>query len=156
MTSNPELDKATAAQVLWTPGRVLASAVEWVKAGLRERERGRSFFGPDNIPNEFDHGGSGISGTVQSMLIDAHLITPCNIDNKDWGIRHGRRKSVRYKAKSRWVNLYHLTSVGLAESFVAKHDRDWQRSQRDWIDEVRQTGKVDGVVSLTDEKGGRL
>jgi hypothetical protein len=139
-----ELEQAVAAQVVWKPGPVLRAAIELVKAGLSELDKGRAHFGCDNVPESYQYEGQGICGVATRMLIHAEIIVPSQHHAPADGIFHGRRKSVRGSAHARRVDLYELRGRALAESFVSRHDSTFKVSERDWIQEVRQTGKVQG------------
>lgn len=139
-----ELEEAVAQQMAWKPGPVLRAAVELVKAGLSELDKGRGYFGCDNVSESYQYEGQGICGVATRMLIHAGVIVPSQRHAPADGIFHGRRKSTRESAHARRIDLYELTGRSLAESFVSRHDSTFKVSERDWIQEVRQTGKVHG------------
>ena len=136
------LETAVAVQQLWKPGPVLRAAVELVKAGLSELDKGRAHFGCDNIPEAYVYEGQGICGVATRLLIHSNLIAPSQYHNPDAGVFHGRRKSLRGSAHARRVDLYELASRGLAEAFVRKHDSSWKASQLDWV-ELASQGKLE-------------
>jgi hypothetical protein len=131
-----------AAQILWKPGPVLRAAVELVKAGLSELDKGRAHFGPDNVDPAYSYEGTGICGVATRMLTQANIIVPSQYHNPEEKVFHGRRKSLRDQANSRRVDLYELASRGLAEAFVKKYDSTWLLSQSDWI-ELSNQGKLE-------------
>jgi hypothetical protein len=132
------LETAVAAQVLWKPGPILRAAVELVKAGLSELDKGHSFFGCDNVPEAYAYEGQGICGVATRMLIQSNLIRPSQYHNPEQGVFNGRRKSLRKQGHARRVDLYELASKGLAEAFVVRYDPSWQTSQLDWVDMQRK------------------
>ena len=110
-------------EVAWKGDELQRACVALVEAGLREFAAGRSYFGPDNIPEEVSFDGVGIVGSAVHMLREAHIIYSCMWHRPDMGIEHGRRKSLRPSANGRKVNLYSLTNRSLAESFLARHGK---------------------------------
>ena len=136
------LETAVANQCLWKAGPVLRAAVELVKAGLSELDKGRAHFGADNVGEAYVYEGQGICGVATRLLIHSNLIAPSQYHNPDEGVYHGRRKSKRGSAHARRVDCYELASRGLAEAFVKKHGSSWRMSQQDWT-ELAAQGKLE-------------
>jgi len=137
-------EQAKAGQIMWKPGAILGAAVQLIRAGLSELDKGRSYFGPDNVSEDYEYNGQGAAGTTIRLMLDDNQIKHSDLHRPDVGIVHGRRKSLRPSAHGRRVDLYELCGRAKAEAFLVRFDPTWKREQRDWVDEVKTTGKVDG------------
>lgn len=141
-----ELEHAVAIQHAWKPGPVLRAAVELVKAGLAELDKGRGHFGCDNVREEYQYEGQGICGVATRMLLQADIIKPSQYHNPSIGVIHGRRASLRESGHGRRVDLYELVNRGLAEAFVMKHEPAYKAVQLDWVELSRQGKLQEGKV----------
>lgn len=136
------LETAVAVQICWKAGPVLRAAVELVKAGLSELDKGRAHFGCDNVPESYQYEGQGICGVATRMLLQAKIIVPSQYHNLAEHVFAGRRTSTRDSAHGRRVDLYELTGRGLAEAFVKRYDSSYKVTQQNWI-ELAEQGKLE-------------
>lgn len=119
---NPALAHAVEVQTAWKSAEIVSASIALVQAGLKELDKGRTYFGPDNIPEHISFSGVGIVGSAVHMLREAHIIQDCMIHRPEDGIVAGRRRSLRPSANGRKICLYSLTSRGMAEAFLQRHN----------------------------------
>ena len=125
-------EKAKDQMWTWKTRETKRAQCEIVKAGLRELNAGRDYFGPDNIPDDITFSGNGIVGSAVSGLISANIIYEVrHLWKFDEGINHGRRRSLRKAANGRKLQLYALVSRGVAESFLRRNKAAYEDIQRE-------------------------
>ena len=110
----------------WKTKETKRAQCELIKAGLRELNAGRDYFGPDNIPEDVTFSSNGIMGNATRSLMSAHIIR-----ENYGGILYGRRRSLRKSANGRKVQLYALVSNGAAKSFLRRNKAAYEDMQRE-------------------------
>ena len=106
----------------------VAYAVALVKAGLALLDRGVTYFGSDDVPEDVSPGG-GIPGSAVESLRNAHVIADFWQTIPEQRIYGGRRKSKRASANGRKIALYGLASRTIAETYLARNGVKLPRSQ---------------------------
>jgi len=110
---------AIAQQVIWKNDEVHRFAVALVRAALGRRDRGVHTFTTDIVPDAERGTGTGIAGSVVTMLKNANVIQPAGIV-RDGKFYAERMMSAREGRKSAWNNVYSLTSGALAAEFLER------------------------------------
>lgn len=117
--------EAIAQQVVWKNGEMLRFACALIRRALAlPVEPGQ--FTTDIVPDSERGDGHGIAGSVVDILKKSSLLEPVGIvqrgpDNQPTFYAH-RLKSTRADAKSRWLNVYRLTSRALAQEFLSRYE----------------------------------
>jgi hypothetical protein len=104
----------------------------FVKAGIDCTISGMEIcFGPDDIKEEsqLEEKDCHLQGCAVTILLNAEIIVPYYGHLPDQRIFGGRRMSHRKNAKNRKIQLYQLTSRGLAESFLEHNKSDFDPVQ---------------------------
>ena len=116
-------------EVIWKNDEVMSFACSLVRHALEKLNVGVTHFTTDIVPDA-ERGpmiggkpGNGIAGSVVTMLKNANVVAPVGIYQDKMFFPH-RAKSTRASAKTRWLNVYRLTSRQLAESFLDRSLRD--------------------------------
>ena len=126
-----DVTQAIELQVCWKSQDIQRAATELVRAGLSELDKGRAWFGPDNIPADVTFDGQGIVGSAVHVLREGHVIEDYFGTVKDEAILFGRRRSLRESANGRKVQLYQLASRTIAETFLRRHAVAVEPQQRE-------------------------
>jgi hypothetical protein len=124
-------DDAKSCQTLWKPNDLLAVACELVRAGLDQFDKGRDYFGPDDVPESFTAEGQGLTGSAVHMLRAAGIIEDYYGHHPEDGVMHGRRRSKRESANGRKVCTYQIVGRGLAEAFLRRNGVAVEGMQRE-------------------------
>lgn len=101
----------------------------FVKTGLDLLRDGVSYFGSDDVPENEQPASHAVPGSAISALRIAHVIEDFYGDIPNEGIYHGRRKSKRVSANGRKINLFSISSVGLAERYLEKNRVEFEPLQ---------------------------
>jgi len=92
-----------------------------VEVGLNLLYSGVPYFGSDDVPESKQPESHAIPGTAASMLRHAGILTDFFGSIPEENIWQGRRKSKRKLANGRKINLFQLTSVSMAESYLNRN-----------------------------------
>ena len=106
---------------VWKNAELQAYCIAFVKAGLDLLQDGISYFGSDNVSESEQPNSHSIPGCAISLLRTAGVITDFFGTIRSEKITNGRRKSMRDLANGRKVNLFQLTSIGMAEQFLKRN-----------------------------------
>ena len=115
----------------WKTREMKRAQCELIKAGLIEFEKGRDYFGPDNIPESITFSGNGIMGNATKSLMSARIIEEIHGWSIEERVTHGRRRSLRKSANGRKLQLYALVSNGTAKSFLRRNKAAYEDIQRE-------------------------
>ena len=112
---------AISQQVVWKNDEVLAFAVSLVRHALAKLNVGATHFTTDIVPDADRGSGSGIAGSVVTMLQAAHVLKPVGLEvDKIWYPLH--LKSQRPSASARYVRVYQLVSCSAATEFLERNE----------------------------------
>ncbi len=110
-------DEAIACQVVWKTDAMKRYAVAFVSAALGLARAGDAEVASDDVPESAEPEHPGIAGNVCHMLRRAHVIAPVMVAAG----QIKRRKSGRESRNAAWINVYQLTSCGMAEEFLRRN-----------------------------------
>ena len=119
----PAPAEAICQEIAWKNPELRRFCVALVKAALAQSDPD---FTTDIVPDQVrtcgvDAPGTGMAGSAVTLLKNASVIQPMGITQG--GVFYAnRRMSERPGAKSRWLNVYHLTSRAIAREFLARND----------------------------------
>ena len=105
-------------QIAWKNPEMRRFAVALVRAALGADN---AEFTTDLVADQLRGDGTGIAGSAVTVLKDAHIIEPVGITSAGTWYA-ARRQSERPGAKSRYLNIYKLTSRPLALAFLAANN----------------------------------
>lgn len=125
----PAPAEAVDQQVVWKNDEIKAFAVALVRAALARQAAGSTQFTTDIVPDAERGSGTGIAGSVVTMLKNASVIQAVGFwrDNRFYA---ERMMSAREGRKSAWNNVYQLTSHAAAVSFLERHGAAAPRLQQ--------------------------
>ena len=117
MSDDPKFHAAINQEICWKNPELQRFAVALVRRAL---ESGRPHFTTDIVPDADRGAGPGIAGSVVELLKNANVIRP--VGHNSGGAWFALRvKSTRPDRKSAWLNVYQLSSAGMAEAFLRRH-----------------------------------
>lgn len=93
----------------------------FIQAGLNAAYYDTPYFGSDDVPETDQPIDHAIPGSAIAMLRQAHVITDFFGDIPADGIIRGRRKSKQESANGRKINLYQLTSISVATTYLVRN-----------------------------------
>lgn len=108
-------------QVIWKNDEMLRFAVSLVRHAVQLSHRGILKFTTDIVPDAERRDGHGVAGSVTTMLKNAHVLEAVGIFSNSLFYAE-RAKSERTQSKGRWLNVYRLVSLGIAEEFLRRND----------------------------------
>lgn len=111
---------ATDQQIIWKSPEIMRFARSLIHHAIMATYAGNPHFTTDVVPDADRGDGSGIAGSVVTMLKNASLIE--NVGVFSLGKFYAdRAKSERPDAKGRFVAIYKLTSPALAQEFLRRN-----------------------------------
>lgn len=123
-------------QVVWKNEEIMRFAISLVEHAVVLCREGTVKFTTDIVPDAERGAGHGIAGSVITMLKNASVIEGCGV----WSGSEGQRtfyaeriKSEREESKGRWIGVYQLCSLAVAEEFLARVGELKQPTQRELI-----------------------
>ena len=124
-SDNHKLDAATLQILAYKHERITAYALALVRAGRAlVLQRGIDRVASDDVPDAEvpqDTQDAGIPGSAINMLITAHVLE-----------RTGeRRASKRPSANGRWISVYRLASLAVAETWIHRNGGSVESQQRE-------------------------
>ena len=132
----------------WKTLETKRAQCELIKAGLRELNAGRDYFGPDNIPESITFSSNGIMGNAVKSLMSANIIE----ESYEWdiggGILHGRRRSLRKSANGRKLQLYAIRHTRTALSFLRRNKAAYEEKQTDMFSMRAESDRL--AIKLTE------
>lgn len=122
----PAPAEAIMQEVIWKNPEVLAFACALVRHALA-MPAPKVDFTTDIVPDTERGTGTGIAGSVVTLLQTANVIQPWGVwaldpENKKAFYPH-RLRSERTEAKSRYLNAYRLVSRPLAAEFLSRYEK---------------------------------
>jgi len=119
----PAPAEAICQEIVWKSPELRRFCVALIKAALAQTDADftTDIVGDDVRSRYVDQPGPGMAGSAVTLLKNASLIKPVGITQGGVFYAH-RRISERPGAKSRWLNIYQLTSRPLASEFLARND----------------------------------
>ncbi|MDE2021175.1 MAG: hypothetical protein KGJ13_12640 [Patescibacteria group bacterium] len=121
----PAPQQAVDQQDIWKDKEMRAFAIALISHALARLNAGEQNFTTDCVPEnerivDGHPVGPGIAGSVLTKLQHANLVRPIGVVS--YGIFYQRReKSSRPSAKTRYLNVYQLTSRASAMEFLHRH-----------------------------------
>jgi len=132
----------------WKTRETKRAQCELIKAGLRELNAGRDYFGPDNIPESITFSSNGIMGNAVKSLMSANIIAEIHGWAIEERVTHGRRRSLRKSANGRKVQLYALVFRGKAEAFLRRNKAAYEEKQTDMFSMRAESDRL--AIKLTE------
>lgn len=116
-------------QVVWKNDEIRTFAVAFVREALRLQQAGTMKFTTDIVRDAERGSGTGIAGSVITMLKNASVIQAVGFW-RDGQFYAERMMSAREGRKSAYNNVYQLTSHATAVSFLERHGASVPRLQQ--------------------------
>lgn len=116
----PAPAEAVDQQIIWKHPEMQTFAVALVRAALAKYEAGVSRFTTDLVPDDTRGDGTGIAGSVITLLKNAHVILPVGHSHAGVWFQQ-REKSTREGRRDAWINVYTLTSAAVAREFLRRN-----------------------------------
>ena len=113
----------------WKHPELQAYACALIETGLDLLQDGISYFGSDDVPESQQPASHAIPGCAASILRQAGVIADFYGTIPAEKIYNGRRKSRRELANGRKINLFQLTSIGIAEEFLRRNKVEFEPIQ---------------------------
>jgi hypothetical protein len=115
--------------VIWKHPELRSYCYVLVETGIALLQDGISYFGSDDVPESQQPISHAVPGCAVSILRHAGIITDFFGTIPDENIYHGRRKSKRELANGRKINLFQISSIGIAESFLIRNKIEFEPIQ---------------------------
>lgn len=123
-------------QVVWKNDEIARFARALVRHAVELLRAGTEKFTTDIVPDAERGSGPGIAGSVVTMLKNASVIEQRGVWSGPEGDRTfyaERIKSQRGESKGRWIGVYSLCSLAVAEEFLARAGQLNRPTQADLI-----------------------
>ena len=125
-------ETAKDALAMWKHARLMEYATAFLQAGFAEHNRGRNYFGSDNIPEDAltlaGEDRQSIPGSAVAMLRHAGCIKDFWATVPLEGIHGGRRRSLRASRNAAKCQLYSL-AVPVAREWLSRNGVEVETAQ---------------------------